>query len=159
MNQEKFEKKIQKKYGIKEDELSNLSISRIRKLKLNEKALKKQNAKFKVVKKPLGVIAKGASIGASVAGIVNTALPNLIPVIGAHLNAISNSSTTKKIFGDILLASKPVDLISGYGVIGIGAGIGVLAYSGYKLIKGISSTMSIASDRHKAKKLTKNNNG
>lgn len=156
MNQEKFKKKIQKRYGVNEEELSNFSISKIRKLKVNEKALKKQNAKFKIVKKPLGVIAKGASIGASVAGIVNTALPNLVPVIGTHLNAIRDTSNTNKILGDILLASKPVDVISGYGVIGIGAGIGVLAYSGYKLIKGISSTISIASDRHKAKKLTKN---
>ena len=156
MDKEKFSMKIEKKYGTNEEELANLSISRIKKLRINEKLLKKQKAKFKIIRKPLGFIAKGASIGAGVAGVVNTAFPNLIPVIGTHLNAISNTSTAKKIIGDVLLASKPIDLISGYGVIGIGAGIGILAYSGYKLIKGIVSNISIANDRHKAIKLTKN---
>lgn len=155
MKEEKFVKKVKRKYGVKEDELANLSLARIRNLKVNEKKIRQEKSKLKVVKKPVGRIIKGASIGASVAGIVNTAFPNLVPVIGAHLNALSNASTTKKIFGDIILASKPVDIISGYGIIGIGAGIGILAYSGYKLIKGISSTISIANDRHKAKKLTR----
>ena len=36
MNEEKFTKKVKRKYGVKEDELANLSIARIRNLKVNE---------------------------------------------------------------------------------------------------------------------------
>ena len=155
MKQEKYEQKIKKKYGVTKEELKDLSISKIKNLKVKEKNLQKENSKFKLVRKPIKTIVKGATIGASVAGVVNTIFPNLVPVLGTHLNALSNNSNTNKIFNDLLLASAPIDIISGYGIIGIGGAIGILSYSTYKLIKITSNNLSIISDRKKAKKLSK----
>ncbi len=154
MNQENFSKKIEKKYGVSESELANLSISKIKNLKINEKRLRQEKSKLEVIKKPIKGIMKGAGIGASVAGIVNTVFPNLVPVVATHINATSNAPTWQKFLNNALFASKPVDIVSGHGVIGIGAGIGILAYSGYKLIKNITNTISIANDRRKAGKST-----
>ena len=155
MKAEKYEQKIKKKYGVTKEELKDLSISKIKNLKVNEKNLQKENSKFKLVRKPIKTIVKGATIGASVAGVVNTVFPNLVPVLGTHLNALSNNSNTSKIFNDLLLSSAPVDIISGYGIIGLGGAIGVLSYSTYKLIKITTNNLSIISDRKKAKKLSK----
>ncbi len=116
MNQKKFSKKIEKKYGVSESELANLSLSKIKNLKFNEEKLRQKNL-LNVVKKPVNVITKGANIGTA----VGTKFAGIIK----------------------------------YGIIGIGAGIGILAYSSYKLIKGISTTICLVNDRHRAKKLTK----
>ena len=92
MKQEKYEQKIKMKYGVTKEELKDLSISKIKNLKVKEKNLQKENSKFKLVRKPIKTIVKGATIGASFAGVVNTVFPNLVPVLGAHLNALSNNS-------------------------------------------------------------------
>ena len=136
MDNEKFEKKVAKKYGVNSSELKSLSLKQIKNLQINKKRTLQDNEKFKLIKRPIKTVVKGASLGASVAGVVNTIFPNLIPVL-------------------TFLASLPVDLASGYTVLGIGAGIGSLAYSGYKLVKIATNNLKVISDRGKAKKLNR----
>ena len=155
MNKEKVEKRLIKRYGVNPNEIKDLSITKIKNLKNINKEKLKQEDKFKVVKKPIGALIKGASIGASVAGCVNTAFPNLVPVVGTYLTTTSNFSNLEKTLGITLLASKPIDIVSGYGVIGIGASVGALLYSGYSLIKLGTNNLKIINDRNKAKKLCK----
>lgn len=90
MNNDKFEKKIAKKYGVNSSELKSLSLRQIKNLQINKKRTLQDNEKFKLVKKPVKAIVKGATIGASVAGVVNTVFPNLVPVAGTYLTTSSN---------------------------------------------------------------------
>ena len=155
MNNDKFEKKIAKKYGVNSSELKSLSLRQIKNLQINKKRTLQDNEKFKLVKKPVKAIVKGATIGASVAGVVNTVFPNLVPVAGTYLTTSSSIPNQAKLAILTFLASLPVDLASGYTVLGIGAGIGSLAYSGYKLVKIATNNLKVISDRGKAKKLNR----
>lgn len=155
MNKEKFEKRVVKRYGVSSEVLKDLSVSKIKNLKINHKYELKEKEKFKLVKKPIKVIAKGAGLGASVAGCVNTLFPNLIPVIGTYITTSSNISSKAKLALLTSLASLPIDLASGYGVIAVGAGLGALTYSGYKLVKIATNHLKIVNDRGKAKKLNR----
>ena len=83
MNEEKFNKKIESKYGVSATDIENLSVSKIKELKFYKDVEKKFNDKFKVIKTPVAVLVKGGTLGAGVAGAVNTAFPNLVPVIGS----------------------------------------------------------------------------
>ena len=64
MNKEKVEKRLIKRYGVNPNEIKDLSITKIKNLKNINKEKLKQEDKFKVVKKPIGALIKGASIGA-----------------------------------------------------------------------------------------------
>ena len=70
------------KYGVKSSEIGDLSLSKIRELKFHKNVDKILNDKFKCVKKPVSVLVKGGSLGAGVAGAVNTVFPTpeFVPV-------------------------------------------------------------------------------
>lgn len=155
MNMDKFEKKIEKKYGVKSEVLKDLSIRKIKNLKnINTTKLKEQQ-KFKFIRKPIATIIKGASIGTGVAGCINTIFPNLIPVIGTYVVTSSKIPNKYKLTILTTLASLPVDLSQGYIILGVGATIGAVLYSGYSLVKTSTKNLKIISDRSKAKKINR----
>ena len=156
MNQQKFEKRIYKKYGVSSDNLKDLSIGKIKNLKnINSKALQEKD-KFKIIKKPIKGIVKGATIGMGVAGSINSIFPNLVPVASTYLLTSSNIPEGIKLSLLPAIASLPVDLGSGYVVLGIGALTGVILNTGYQLIKNTTNTLKIVTDRSKAKRINKN---
>ena len=155
MNETKFEKRIQKFYGLDKQELANSSVSKIKSLKNINKSILKENKKFKVVRSIGNTLVKGGSCGAGIAGTVNTIFPNLVPVLASSLTTASNISTASKVAGLFAAASKPVAIISGPMVIGIGAACGAILYSGYRLVKSAIKGLVIMNDRKKAKTLCK----
>lgn len=155
MNTEKFEKKIEKKYGVTPYELKDLKISKIKKLQNINKTKLKEEKKFKVIRSITSTITKGAAKGAAVAGTIDTLFPNIIPVIQSAITTTSKIGTVEKSLSYILASSKAVATISGWGVIGIGAGCGTVLYGSYKLIKSACKQIKIINDKHKAKKLYK----
>ena len=155
MNKEKFENKLQSKYGVSGWELENLSVSKIKNLKIQNQEKLKGNSKFRIIKKPLGVILKGAAIGTSIAGGVNTIFPNLIPVSLTYLITSSRVPNSLKLGILTFLASKPVDSIDGYLILSIGAVAGSFIYSGYVLVKNTTSNLKILHDKKLAKKLNR----
>lgn len=157
IDNDKFKEKIQNKYGerMTAQTLAAKPISEIKIIRnVNKKALS-ETKKFKTFRRMGSTIAKGASIGAGVSGTINTLFPNVVPVIASAITAQSKLSGVEKTLSYALAASKPVDLISGYGIIGIGAGIGVLLYGGYRLIKCGAQRIAIAHDKGQAKKLVR----
>ncbi|MBQ8472680.1 MAG: hypothetical protein IJ501_04175 [Bacilli bacterium] len=155
MNKEKFENKLQSKYRVSRYELENLSISKIKNLKIQNQEKLKENSKFKIIKKPLGIILKGAFIGTSIAGCVNTVFPNLVPVGLTYLTTSSDIPNSLKLGILTFLASKPVDLTDGYIILSIGAVTGSFLYSGYVLVKNTTSSLKILHDKKLAKKLNR----
>lgn len=119
MNREKFENKLQNKYGVSGYELENLSVSKIKNLKIKKQEKLKENSKFRIIKKPLDVILKGAFIGTSIAGGVNTIFPNLVPVSLTYLITSSRVPNNLKLGTLTILTSKPVDLTDGYIILSI----------------------------------------
>lgn len=154
MNKESINKKIRKKYGVSPEELQKLSLSKIKELRIYNKLERNINDKYKFLKKPLGTIVKGGTLGAGAAGALNTAFPNLVPVIGTALTEANVINPVAKTLSFAALASQPVDIISGPAIIGVGAAIGAVAYSGYSLVKTGVKNLSVINDRKKAKKLT-----
>lgn len=154
MDKEKVTKKINKKYGVEPSVIRDSSTSKIKDLKLRKKINRIENDKFKFVKKPIGVLVKGGSMGAGLAGTVNTLFPNIVPVIGAALTESSNMSPLEKALGFTVMASKPVDIISGPTIIGVGALAGAILYGGYRLVKVGVDNISIVVDRKNAKKMS-----
>lgn len=155
MNKKKFETKLQSKYGVSGYELENLSVSKIKNLKIQNQEKLKKNSKLRIIKKPLGVMLKGATIGTSIAGCVNTIFPNLVPVSLTYLITSSRIPNNLKLGILTILASKPVDLTDGYLILSIGATTGSLLYSGYILVKNTTSNLKILHDKKLAKKLNK----
>ena len=155
MNKEKFQKKVIKKYGVSSCELETLSVSKIKNLKIHNQEKLKENAKFKFIKKTLGVIIKGATIGTSVAGCINTIFPNLVPVSLTYLTTSSNISNGLKLSILTFLASKPVDSIDGNLILSIGALSGSILYSGYVLVKNTTDNLKILKDKKIAKKINR----
>ena len=155
MNEEKFKKKIESKYGVKSNEFGDLSLSKIKELKFHKNVDKILNDKFKCVKKPVSVLVKGGSLGAGVAGAVNTVFPNIVPVIGSAFTQAQDLSWYEKALGYVSFSSQPVDVISGPVIVGIGAAVGAVLYGGYSLIKTSVDTLEIVNDRKKAKRLLK----
>lgn len=150
-----FDSKINKRYGIPKEELKDLSLSKIKSLRnINKNALKEAK-NFKVIRGLSNTIIKGASLGAGISGTINTMFPNIVPVIASALTTNSDLNNFGKGISYILAASKPVDVISGYSIIGIGAGIGAIVYSGYTLIKSGSQKIIDINNRNKSKKLCK----
>lgn len=155
MNEAKFENRIQKVYGLSKKELANSSVSKIKSLKNINKSILKENKKFKVVRNIGNTLVKGGSCGAGIAGTINTIFPNLVPVLASSFTTASNMSTVSKAVGLFAAASKPVAVVSGPVVIGIGAVCGAILYSGYKLVKSGIKGLVIMNDRKKAKTLCK----
>ena len=153
MKKKTFDEKIKSKYGVDSSSIKDLSISKIRELKLHNIVEKKLGDKYKIVKKPLGVLVKGGSLG--VAGAVNSAFPNIVPVIGSAFTQAQEFSWYEKALGYATFASKPVDIISGPMIVGIGAAVGVVLYGGYTLVKSTVDTLAIVKDRKNAKKLSR----
>lgn len=153
MNQEKFDLNIQKKYGVSPSELKDLSVSKIRNLSNVNREKLKEKKKFKVIRNIGSTLSKGASIGAGVAGTINTVFPNIIPVGLSALTTQANVSTFGKVLAYAGAASKPVASISGPAILGVGAGIGAILYGSFKLIKCGYKELRIIEDRKKAKKL------
>lgn len=81
-----------------------------------------------------GTLAKGASIGAGVAGVVNTIAPNLFPAAASFFAGASEMSALQKglIFIGAAVAPEP---ISKGAIIGIGAATGAVIYGAGKLVK------------------------
>ena len=155
MNQEKFEKKIQKRYGVDTETLKDLNLSKIKSLENINTSKLKETKKFKVFRNIGNTLVKGGTMGAGVAGAINTAFPNIIPVAMSALTTSSNMSTIGKALGYIGAASKPVAIVSGPTIIGVGAGIGAILYGSFKLIKSGYKKLRIINDRNKAKRLCK----
>lgn len=155
MNKEKFEKKIEKKYGTSLDEIKNMSVSSVKSLEKVNMTKLKDTKKCKLVRNIGNTLVKGASIGMGVSGTINTAFPNIIPVAMSALTAKSNVNTAYKILSYVGAASKPVASISGPVVIGVGAGIGAIVYGTYTLIKNGVKHLQIKKDINNAKKLCK----
>lgn len=155
MNKEKFEKKVVKKYGVDSQELKDLSISKIKNLKVKNIEKIKTSKKYKFIKQPLGIIVKGASIGTGVAGCINTAFPDLIPVVGTYITTTSHLDNKAKFAILTFLSSLPADISSNYIILGIGAVLGSVLYSGYKLIKTGTNNLQVINDRGKAKKINR----
>lgn len=155
MNKEKFEKKVMKKYGATSNEIKDLSISKIKDLRIKNIEKIKNTKKYKFIKKPIGTIIKGAGIGASVAGCVNTIFPDLVPVVGTYITTTSNLSSEFKIGILTFLASLPANISSSYIVLGVGASLGAVLYSGFKIVKSTSNNLKIVNLKHKAKKLNR----
>lgn len=154
MNQEKIENKLNKKYGVSSEEIKDLSIGEIKNLKnINSKVIKKID-KFKFLKKePFKTIKQGALIGASVAGGVNTIFPDLIQSFSSLLVGRSKLNLGEQILAAAAIASKPIDILSGYAIIGIGASVGIVLNTGYKLIKNTTQALIISKDRNDARKI------
>lgn len=155
MNEAKFENRIQKVYGLSKKELANSSVSKIKSLKNINKSILRENKKFKVVRNIGNTLVKGGSCGAGIAGTINTIFPNLVPVLASSFTTASNMNTVSKAAGLLAAASKPVAVVSGPVVIGIGAACGAILYSGYKLVKNAIKGLVIMNDRKKAKTLCK----
>lgn len=155
MDQKKFDAKVQKKYGVDTETLKDLNLSYIKKLKNVNKTKLSEEKKFKTVRNISSTLTKGAGIGAGIAGTINTAFPNIIPVALSAFTASSELSTFGKIAAFVGAASKPVATISGPTIIGIGSGVGAVLYGSYKLIKKGYNELCIVHDRSKAKKLYK----
>lgn len=102
---------------------------KISNLKISEKAVKKGNLELKI-----GAGA-GALTGATVAGYINTAFPNLIQTVGGAIIGGSTLNWKEKAAALATLASAPVDWIAPVVITGIGIGIGVLVGQGVKLIR------------------------
>lgn len=150
-----FDNKINKRYGISKEELKDLPLSKIKSLSnINKEALK-ETRNFKVFRNIGSTLVRGASLGAGVSGTINTIFPNIVPVIASAITTNSDLNNFGKGISYILAASKPVDVISGYSIIGIGAGIGAIIYSGYTLVKSGSKKIIAINDRSKARKLCK----
>lgn len=156
MNQEKFDLNVQKKYGVNGETLKDLSVSKIKNLRNINKEKLKEDKDFKLIRNISSTLTKGASIGAGVAGTINTAFPNIIPVAMSAFTTQSNMSTFGKILAYAGAASKPVATISGPTIIGIGAGIGAIIYGSYKLIKTGYNHLCVVNDKRTANKLYKN---
>jgi len=155
VKRKKFDNKINKRYGISKEELKDLPLSKIKSLgNINKEALK-ETRNFKVFRGIGSTLVRGASLGAGVSGTINTIFPNIVPVIASALTTNSDLNNFGKGISYILAASKPVDVISGYSIIGIGAGIGAIIYSGYTLVKSGSKKIIAINDRSKARKLCK----
>jgi len=155
VKRKKFDNKINKRYGISKEELKDLPLSKIKSLgNINKEALKEAR-NFKVFRNIGGTLVRGASLGAGVSGTINTIFPNIVPVIASALTTNSDLNNFGKGISYILAASKPVDVISGYSIIGIGAGIGAIIYSGYTLVKSGSKKIIAINDRSKARKFCK----
>lgn len=98
-------------------------------LKINQKTVKKGNLELKV-----GVGA-GALAGATVAGYINTAFPNLIQTLGGAAIGSSSMSFMEKASAIATLSSAPVDWVAPVIITGVGAAIGALVGQGIKFIK------------------------
>lgn len=155
MKKKTFDEKIKSKYGVDSSSIKDLSTSKLKELKLHNIVEKKLGDKYKIVKKPLGVLVKGGSLGAGVAGAVNTVFPNIVPVIGSAFTQAQELAWYEKALGYATFASKPVDIISGPMIVGIGAAVGVVLYGGYTLVKSGVDTLTIVKDRKNAKKLSR----
>ena len=86
----------------------------------------------------VGTLTKGASIGAGVAGVVNTIAPNLFPAAASFFAGASELNAVQKglIFIGAAVAPEP---ISKGAIIGIGAAAGAIIYGAGKLVKTIAS--------------------
>ena len=169
MNIEKFENKINKKYGITSQELSKMNIKEAKKTKeihkINSKKKNnniknlevsdnvKNNKIGKYVLKTFG----GASTGIAISEGINFCFPSLIPNImsfyaGTQYDKLSFLEKTSIILG---LSSKPAFHISHLTIIGVGALVGILGHTGYTLTKNGINHVSVKNDLKKSKKLYK----
>lgn len=123
----------------------------VKSLKISNSAKNRDIANAKLIRKPVGIIAKGASIGAGVAGMVNTAFPNLIPTVGGYITGTKSQNTFESIAGILGFASSPVDVISGPTVLGIGAACGAVLYGGYRLVKACVNNVTIANGKKRVR--------
>lgn len=123
----------------------------VKSLKISNSAKNRDIANAKLIRKPVGIITKGASIGAGVAGMVNTAFPNLIPTVGGYITGAKSQNAFKSIAGILGFASKPVDVISGPTVLGIGAACGAVLYGGYRLVKACVNNATIANGKKRVR--------
>lgn len=90
----------------------------------------------KIPKAIVETLAKGGSIGAGFAGVVNTIAPNLFPVAASYFAGASQISGWQK-FLILIGASVAPEPISKGAIIGIGAATGALTYGTGKVVKGI----------------------
>lgn len=145
----KLEEKIKNKYGITKKELENLSIKDAIKLKhINETKLRDEN-KFKLVR---STITKGAISGVFITDYFNKCFPNFIPTAIAMFSNTKELNTLEKLANTFLLSSRPIETVSQLTITSIGAGLGVLTYGSYKLIKNKIEKVIVEKDIKKIKK-------
>lgn len=169
MNKEKFENKINKKYGITTEELAQTNVKEAKiikekhkiaskKKKENIKNLKvsdniKNNKIGKYILKTFG----GASTGIAIAEGINFCFPTLIPNIAAFYAGTQYDKLSLLEKGAILLglSSKPTFHISHLAIIGVGALVGILGHTGYTLTKNGINHISVKNDIKQSQKLHK----
>ena len=167
MNKDKFEKKVNKKYGISSQELSIKTIKEAKVLKETHKQEIKnekkgisnlkvsENVKKSKIGKYVLKTFGGASTGIAIAEGINYWFPNIVPNImsfyaGTKHNEMNILEKVSVILG---LSSKPVYEVSHLTIIGVGALIGILTHTGYTLTKKGIKHLNVKNDIKKAKKL------
>ena len=169
MKQAKFENKINKKYGITAQELSQMNVKEAKIIKENHKINSKQqkesiknlkvsdNVKNNKVGKYILKTFGGASSGIAIAEGINFCFPTLIPNIASFYAGTQHAKLSLLEKASIILglSSKPTFHVSHLTIIGIGALLGILGHTGYTLTKNGINHVSVKSDINKSRKLYK----
>lgn len=167
MNREKFEKKVNNKYGVSSFELANKSTKEAKKLKETTKTIKKVNkmgitalkVSDNVKNNKLGSYVlknfNGASTGIFIAEGINNFFPALVPSIVSYYTGLKASETPIWEQALVVLgaASKPAFEISHFSIVCAGALVGILGYNSYNLVKKSINHLNVRSDVKKAKRL------
>lgn len=167
MNREKFENKIDKRYGVTSSELADKTVKEAKELKeikrSEKKAEKKGISNLKVSdnikKNKLGKYVlktfSGASTGIAIAEGINYWFPALVPSITSYYTGLQAAKMSAWEQALIVLgaASKPAVEISHLTIVGVGALVGALLYNGYALVKKGINHHSIKSDINTSRKL------
>lgn len=167
MNREKFEAKINNKYGITSLELADKTVKEAKKLKtaqtIERKKAKKginnlkvsDNIKNNSFGKYVLKTFSGASTGIAIAEGLNFCFPALVPSIVSYYTGLQAAKMPvwKQALVVLGAASKPVYEVSHLTIIGVGALVGILGYNGYALAKSGINHLNVKSDIKKAKKL------
>lgn len=101
-------------------------------------------------KKAIEAIVKGAGIGTSVAGIVNTMAPNLFPVAMGYAAAAIPTDTLVKL-GLVSIGAFSTPVISQGAVLGVGAVAGATIYTAGKITSGAIKGVHNKIKEHKEK--------
>lgn len=83
----------------------------------------------KQLKKVLTPIVKGAGIGISVAGTINTIAPGLFPYVSGVITGMNNAIAWWQKLGISVVAITAPQEISGWLIIGVGAVVGATVYT------------------------------
>lgn len=99
-------------------------------------------------------LSKGAAVGTSIAGVINTLAPNLVPTGLGYLAGAGHYSTLAKL--GLVAAGSLTPTVAGHAVIlGVGAAAGAAVYTASKLVVGAGKGIAHASRKRREKKEAK----